>query len=120
MFYNTAQELLHDNDDAFRAAGRQPPLPGRQAPRIVYTRKFWNALADVAIYWDTSLDKYSDEDTKKKGKDAMDIDELRSEAHQDHKMDLDDKKAGETKPADSTKKGKTTYTGRRTDTGRNM
>lgn len=119
-FYSTAQELLHDNGDAFRAARRQSPLPGRQAPRIVHARKFWNALSDVATYWDTSLDSYSDNDTDKKGNDAMDIDQLRTEAQHDNEMDLDNKSSEEKKSEDNPNKTKTTYTGRRTDTGRNM
>jgi hypothetical protein len=119
-FYSTAQELLHDNGDAFRAARRQSPLPGRQAPRIVHARRFWNALSDVATYWDTSLDSYSDNDSDKKGNDAMDIDQLRTEAQHDNKMDLDNKSSDEKKSEDNPNKTKTTYTGRRTDTGRNM
>lgn len=111
---------MYDNGDAFRAARRQNPLPNRPAPRIAHSRKFWNALADVASYWDTSLDKYTEEEIAEKENVAMDVDQLLSKAQQDVKRDVDDYKADGEEQEDATKKTKTTYTGRRTDTGRNM
>lgn len=74
----------------------------------------------MAEYWDTSLDKYSEENTNEKGNYAMDIDQLRSEAQHDDKMNLDNKSTDEMNPEENTKKTPTTYTGHRTDTGRNM
>lgn len=108
-FFARVKELLHDNEDAFRAIQRKPPLPNRQPARIVYFRKFWEGLIPVAEHWDTSLDKYSD--SKDAGsKSAMDLDELRSEATEaESKMEMD---RGEDL--------KKTYTGRRTGTGRDM
>ena len=108
-FFVRVKELLHDNDDAFRAMQRQPPLPHRQPARIVHFRKFWEGLLLVAEHWDTSLDRYSDsKDTE--GKSAMDIDELRSEAEKVESRMETDKGDYQTK----------TYTGRRTATGRDM
>jgi len=105
-FHNLVKELSHENGDAFRAARRQPGLQGRPTPQIIHSRKFWNGLADMAEHWDTSLDRYI-ETTNAKDKEAMDINELRSEA-----QDADKKSPGEDK--------KTKYTGRRTDTGSKM
>ena len=108
-FFVRVKELLHDNDDAFRAMQRQPPLPHRQPARIVHFRKFWEGLLLVAEHWDTSLDKYSDsKDTQEKS--AMDIDELRAEAN----------KAESRMETDQGEYLKKTYTGRRTSTGRDM
>lgn len=108
-FFVRVKELLHDNEDAFRAIQRKPPLPNCQPGRIVHFRKFWEGLLLVAEHWDTSLDKYSDnKDTE--GKSAMDIDELRSEVTEaEPKMETDQ--------GEDLKK---TYSGRRTGTGRDM
>ena len=109
-FFIRVKELLHDNDDAFRAVERKPPLPNRQPARIAHFRKFWDGLLAMAAHWDTSLDKYSDskdtEDTS-----AMDVDELHSESIKvETKIETD-------KGEDLKKK---TYTGRRKGTGRDM
>ena len=108
-FQNLAKEVLHANSDAFRAARRLPGSRDRPNPQIIHSRKFWNGLADMSEYWDTSLDQYLDAEDKDKGKDndAMDIDELRTEAQH---ADID-------QPAE---KKKTLYKGRRTDTGSKM
>ena len=108
-FFVRVQELLHDNNDAFRAMERQPPLPHRQPARIVHFRKFWEGLLLVAEHWDTSLDKYSDSKATDE-KSAMDIDELRSEAN----------KAESRMETDQGEHLRKTYTGRRTSTGRDM
>lgn len=108
-FFVRVKELLHENDDAFRAMRRLPPLPHRQPARIVHFRKFWEGLLLVAEHWDTSLDKYSDSrDSERKS--AMDVDELRSVANNAESRREEDK--GELKEK--------TYTGRRTSTGRDM
>ncbi|RDW90851.1 uncharacterized protein DSM5745_02626 [Aspergillus mulundensis] len=52
------QELLLDNDDAFREVARLPPRAGRERVRVTQTRKFWTALERMSQYWDDSLDKY--------------------------------------------------------------
>ncbi|KAM5443918.1 hypothetical protein MferCBS31731_001164 [Microsporum ferrugineum] len=52
------EELLFDNDDAFRSLARVEPPPGRKNPRIAHARKFWTALQQAAQYWDTSHDNY--------------------------------------------------------------
>lgn len=108
-FFARVKELLHDNEDGFRAIQRKPPLPNRQPTRIAHFRKFWEGLLLVAEYWDTSLDKYSDNrDTEDESN--MDIDELRSETtNPEPKMETD--KGGDPKR---------TYTGRRMGTGRDM
>ena len=105
-FYNLVKELMYDNGDAFRAARRQPGQQGRPKPHIIHSRRFWNGLADMAEYWDVSLDRYSDP-IEEKDKVAMDIDELLSEV-----QEVDEK------PTEQNKKK--TYTGRRTDTGSKM
>lgn len=108
-FFVRVQELLHDNEDAFRAIQRQSPLLHRQPARIVHFRKFWEGLLLVAEHWDTSLDKYSDSKEKEE-KSAMDVDELRSEAD----------KAESRMETDQGEHPRKTYTGRRTSTGRDM
>ena len=108
-FFVRVKELLHDNDDAFRAMQRLPPLPHRQPTRIVHFRKFWEGLLLVAEHWDTSLDRYSDsKDSERKS--AIDVDELRSVANNTESRMQKDK--GEVREK--------TYTGRRMSTGRDM
>ncbi|KAB8231723.1 uncharacterized protein BDW43DRAFT_281429 [Aspergillus alliaceus] len=51
-------ELLLENDDAFREVARLGPREGRQRVRVTQTRKFWTGLERMAQYWDTSLDNY--------------------------------------------------------------
>ncbi|KAF2088423.1 hypothetical protein K490DRAFT_19514, partial [Saccharata proteae CBS 121410] len=50
-------ELVLDNQDAFRNLTRTP-LPDRKPPRIAHFRRFFEALDNMAYYWDTSLDEY--------------------------------------------------------------
>ena len=110
-FFVRVKELLLDNEDAFRAIQRKPPLPDRQPARIVHFRKFWDNLLAMAEHWDTSLDKYTDSHDVEEEESAMDIDEPQSESmHSEEKLETD-------KGEDSEKK---TYTGRRTGTGREM
>ena len=107
-FFVRVKELLVDNEDAFRAVQRKPPLPNRQPVRILQFRKFWDSLLAMAEHWDTSLDKYTDsKDTEDSS--AMDIDEPPSESIQTEEI-------GTGKGEDLKK----TYTGRRTGTGRDM
>ena len=109
-FFIRVKELLHDNDDAFRACERKPPLPNRQPARIVHFRKFWDGLLAMAEHWDTSLDKYSDSNDIE-DQSAMDVDELYPEPITvEEKIETD-------KGEDPKKK---TYTGRRRGTGRDM
>ncbi|KAE8144231.1 hypothetical protein BDV25DRAFT_167332 [Aspergillus avenaceus] len=51
-------ELLLENDDAFREVVRLPPREGRKRVRVTQARKFWTGLERMAQYWDTSLDNY--------------------------------------------------------------
>lgn len=51
-------ELLVDNDDAFREVVRLGARPGRQRVRLTQTRNFWAGLERMSQYWDTSLDNY--------------------------------------------------------------
>lgn len=51
-------ELLLDNDDAFREVARLGPRPGRPRVRLTQSRNFWAGLERMAQYWDTSLDNY--------------------------------------------------------------
>ena len=129
------QELLYENDDAFRAVARMEPLPGRPKIRVTHSRKFWTGLENVAQYWDSSLDKYiekpADETSSETGKengqdeknpDEMDVDskeEVNSmEAPPADKMDIDEAlKSEEGKETPGTKQ---MYMGRRLGTGRDM
>ena len=68
------QELLHDNDDAFRELARLPPRDGREKIRVTQTRRFWNALENMSQYWDVSLDHYYERlETPGKPKDTSDM-----------------------------------------------
>ena len=110
VFFDRVKELLHDNEDAFRAIQRKPPLPNRQPVRIVHFRKFWDGLLLMAEYWDTSLDKNIDsKDTEDES--AMDIDKPHSECFKPEDGSGTDQGEGPKKK---------TYTGRRTGTGRDM
>jgi hypothetical protein len=51
-------ELLLNNDDAFREVARLEPRAGRERVRVTQTRKFWTALERMSQYWDDSMDQY--------------------------------------------------------------
>lgn len=51
-------ELLLDNENAFREVARIPPREGQQRVRITQTRKFWMGFERMAQYWDASIDNY--------------------------------------------------------------
>ncbi|MCJ1297902.1 hypothetical protein MMC08_000690 [Hypocenomyce scalaris] len=105
-FYTRMKELMFENDDVFRFIKREPNLPGRPTIKVAQFRKFFEALYAMAEYWDTSLDDENTtmaEPSVPTGNDAMDIDQLRSEAQQ-----VD------------TENGREPYTGRRIGTGRDM
>ena len=104
-FWNLAKELLYDSTAGFRAARREVYPKGTSPVKIVNARKFWNGLVDMADYWDTSLDHYT-EPPDNTGNDAMDIDEIRAEA--------------QNAETNTTPENKKTYTGRRIDTGSKM
>lgn len=106
-YFARAKELLFDNEDAFRSVERKPALPGRPTVRVAHFRKFWDGLSQMADYWDTSLDKYTDR-TANTGQEAMDIDQLHSDAIAFEGGDAD---KGNKKPE---------YTGRRIGTGKDM
>ena len=125
------QELLFDNDDAFRAVARMKPLPGRPNIRVTHSRKFWAGLENVAQYWDSSLDKYverlvdetvseKDQEKDEKNLDKMDIDEKEdgngTKDAPSENMDVDAKPKGENEAP----KTKQMYMGRRIGTGRDM
>ena len=109
-FFIRAKELLQENEDAFRALQRKPPLPNRQPTRIVHFRKFWDGLYTMAEHWDTSLDKYLDTDLAE-DQSAMDIDDAHSDSTK-----AEDKVGTDTGENLKNKK----YTGRRKGTGRDM
>lgn len=52
------QELEVENEDAYREVIRLPPRPGRQKPRLAYSRGFFTSLEDMCRYWDDSKDDY--------------------------------------------------------------
>ena len=120
-FHETIKELMYDNDDAFCTIRRQQPLPNRTPARIVYFRKFWDGLMTMAEFWDTSQDNYfqksdseSPAEEKQNQASAINVDELRSKAHEA------DYEASEHKDYSECKSQKTRYTGRRIDSGCGM
>ena len=82
VYHIRKKELLYSNDDGFRVLSMRPGY-GRQGIKLVHFRKFWERLNAVAQYWDTSLD--GDDPAVMQpfpaspDKQAMDIDEIRSE-----------------------------------------
>lgn len=107
VYFIRAKEILLDNEDAFRSVERKPPLPGRPMVRVAYFRHFWDALSQMADYWDTSLDECTSS-AADAGQEAMDIDQLHSDANSAEGGDAEN----------GTKKQN--YTGRRIGTGREM
>jgi hypothetical protein len=110
------QELLLDNDDAFREVARLPPRAGRERVRVTQARKFWTALERMSQYWDDSLDEYYERPKSPEPKE----DETHAEAETDTTpMDLD-------KPAESSESQPTEpelvkrYKGRRIAAGSDM
>lgn len=95
VYFARAKELLVDNDEAFRTIRRGPGQKDRPLVRLAHFRKFWDMLHQVADYWDTSQDQYTN-GTTDENKETMDFDQ--SEKY--------------TKP--------TSYAGRRIGTGREM
>ena len=105
-FVELVKELSHDNGDAFRAARRVPPAPGRVSPRILHSRKVWSSIADMAEFWDTSLDRIV-ESNDNEDEEAMNVDQPQGVAEQSQMND----------PGDE---GKKIYMGRRISTGSKM
>lgn len=119
-------QLLIDNDDAFREMVRLPRREGRQKVRITQTRKFWSGLEKMAQYWDTSLDHYYDRPatpTPQGNSGAGDRCYPSREQDAQDSMDIDGQT---TQEANSSRNGSdgtpmvTMYTGRRTGTGHEM
>lgn len=129
-------ELLLDNDDAFREVGRLPPREGRQRVRVAQTRKFWTGLERMAQYWDTSLDEYYERPKTppppagQEGADKMQTDgDAQLPAAQDHTetpMDVDPAppaeaaKDGSQAQPDTQQEMVTMYKGRRLGAGQEM
>ena len=123
------QELMFENEDAFRAVARVEPLPGRQKLRVTHSRNFWAGLENLSQYWDSSIDNYIDksddeEENNKEDKDQdeMDIDDdssklresmLEKSTAQDDPLTKDSTETDPQKP-------KQVYTGRRIGTGSQM
>ena len=116
-FYTRVRELLHENQDAYRAVRQQTARADKGPARILHFRRFWENLTLMSEYWDTSKDNYSKRQssdpnaTENKSPSAIDIDDLAAEARDPLPVpgeDEDDAKSEET------------YTGHRKDTGRNM
>ncbi|KAL5335031.1 hypothetical protein BJX70DRAFT_336228 [Aspergillus crustosus] len=77
------QELLLDNDDAFREVARLSPRAGRERVKVTQGRKFWTALERMSQYWDSSLDEYYERPKSPEPK------EDEAEAVADTDMDMD-------------------------------
>lgn len=57
-YTSLVEEILVDNEDAFRAIARMAPLPGRKSVKITQSRRFFSGLEQIGQYWDSSLDCY--------------------------------------------------------------
>lgn len=132
-------ELLKENDDAFREVARLPPREGRPRTRITQTRKFWAALERMSQYWDTSLDNYYERPATPEGKAGENADKMHTD-DDDQKppskdpprenkradpMDVDDSSAAQhSNGSPGQEKAETPmvskYTGRRTGAGHEM
>lgn len=109
IYYARLQELLFDNDAAFRRVLRQLPRPGQQPVSPAHFRKFWVNLELMSEYWDTSLDNESGSPTKEVTQSAMELD------HKDSGKPHD--KAPDKAPDHEAPKS---YKGRRIGTGSQM
>ena len=121
-FYTRVRELLHQNQDGYRAVRQQGARTEKGPARILHFRRFWEHLTLMSEYWDTSQDKYSkskpeseaaDDSTEKPSPSAIDVDDLAAEARKPLPMPGDDDDEDEARSEE-------TYTGHRKDTGRNM
>jgi hypothetical protein len=56
-FHVRARELFFRNADAYSTLTRKS-VGDKPSLRLVHFRKFWEALDNLAYYWDTSLDEY--------------------------------------------------------------
>ncbi|KAJ9396855.1 hypothetical protein DTO282F9_6258 [Paecilomyces variotii] len=121
-------ELLFDNDDAFREVSRLPPRPGRQKVKLTQSRKFWSALDRMAQYWDASLDNYIERSLTADSASAdekMQMDNEQSDnVDESNKMDIDSGPATQgslrKEANEDAKSTETMYTGRRIGTGSEM
>lgn len=127
-------ELLLDNDSAFREATRLPPKEGRQRVRLTQTRKFWVGLERMSQYWDSSLDHYYERPaTPQKGPedavDKMQTDEANpdtpKENSQSDPMDIDSQTTPQASNGNASQENEETpmvtmYTGRRSGAGHEM
>jgi hypothetical protein len=129
-------ELLLENDDAFREVARLPPREGRQRVRVTQARKFWTGLERMAQYWDTSLDNYYERPVTSKQAvegepgDKMQTDDEAPPSETLHKsdteMDIDNLPKSEaigkspTNNVDGKHELVTMYTGRRIGAGHEM
>ncbi|KAL3469071.1 hypothetical protein BJX99DRAFT_88682 [Aspergillus californicus] len=111
------QELLLDNDDAFREVARLEPREGKERVRVTQTRKFWTALESMSQYWDDSLDEYYERPKSEE-------DEPEPEAKDTTPMDLDSPNATTTATTTTTATQEPEmvkkYKGRRIGTGSDM
>lgn len=128
-FETLTNELLLDNDDAFREVARLSPREGRDRVRLTQSRKFWTNLERMGQYWDTSLDSYyerpvSPQQAPPAEKDVKEDTMETDEAHvADTRMDVDEPE----KPADPSASDEKVrhptverYTGRRIGSGSEM
>ncbi|EAS35560.3 uncharacterized protein CIMG_00914 [Coccidioides immitis RS] len=123
------EELLFDNDDAFRTLSRLSPLPGRPKIRLTHSRKFWTGLEHISQYWDTSLDQYIERSEPEPEPGPANVAETSHDqtpmkddvpkTPPEDKMDIDSGNVD--KDVDMTKsESRTTYKGRRIGTGKDM
>lgn len=126
-------ELLMDNDAAFREVARLPPREGRQRVRITQTRKFWAGLERMAQYWDSSLDNYYERPATPPNDSGDAADKMQTDDdnknsprgnNQPDPMDVDQTAAQGSNGNHSQENGETPmvamYTGRRTGAGHEM
>ncbi|KAF9886133.1 hypothetical protein FE257_011958 [Aspergillus nanangensis] len=92
-FEQLRDELLFENDDAFREIARLPPREGRERVRVAQARKLWMGLERMAQYWDSSMDDYYERPATPKPQsesgDKMQVDNTAPSETKDTSMDID-------------------------------
>ena len=111
-FYLRNRELHYESQDVYDFLARKV-TPGKESAKVTHFRKFWISLHKVGTYWDSSMDKYSEEATGANG----------VSGESSSAMDIDNKQAPSSTTAGATSSSNgqgATYTGRRYSTGSAM
>ncbi|KAI9810407.1 MAG: hypothetical protein M1827_006293 [Pycnora praestabilis] len=109
VFFARAQELLFDNDDAFREISRLEPLPGRPPAKPRHFRNFWMSLDLMSQFWETSADEITDIDNRSDDNVAMNVDQLREVAQEEEGKDGKVKDQGDSDLGQDDRKRRRSY-----------